>query len=187
MRVVDAGVHEVGGADLHRAAARDQELERVLRGRDAADADHRDRTARAACQAMRTAIGRMAGPGEAAGAEGQPRPARLDVDRQAEQRVDAGERVGARLLADAREDRDVGDVRRELGDHGQPRGLAHRRHHLVGHLRVAAEGHAALLHVGAGDVDLERGDARARRRRMRVTSAYSSTVSPQTFTSTAVS
>ena len=54
-------------------------------------------------------------------------------------------------------------------------------------LRVAAEGHPALLHVRAGDVDLEAGDARRLRRTMRATSAYSSTVSPQTFTTTAVS
>ena len=62
------------------------------------------RTARAACHAMRTATGRIAGPGQPAGAEAEPRPARLDVDRQAEQGVDAGERVGAGLLGRARED-----------------------------------------------------------------------------------
>ena len=39
---------------------------------------------------------------------------------------------------------------------------AHGRHHRVRHLRVAAEGHPALLHVRAGDVDLEAGDARRR-------------------------
>ena len=79
------------------------------------------------------------------------------------------------------------DVRRELRDDGQARRLAHRGHHLVGHARVAAEGHPALLDVRAGDVDLEAAPRRARRRAMRVTSAYSSTVSPQTLTSTAVS
>src|SRR5947209_5005347 len=36
------GVHERGGADLHRAAPGDQELERILRPHDAANADHRD-------------------------------------------------------------------------------------------------------------------------------------------------
>ena len=163
--LVDAGVDEVRGADLHRAAARDQELERVLGGGDAADPDHRDldRARRLPGHPHRDRPD--GGPGEPAGAEAEPRPPRLDVDREAEQRVDAGERVGARLLGGAGEHRDVGDVRRELGDDGQPRRLAHRGHHLVRHARVAAEGHPALLHVRAGDVDLEAGDAAARRRR----------------------
>ena len=49
---------------------------------------------------------------------------------------------------------------RELRDDGQAGGRAHRGHHLVGHARVAAEGHAPLLDVRAGDVDLEPGDPR---------------------------
>src|SRR5579859_993357 len=44
--VMDAGdrvrVHEGRGADLHRAASGDEELERVLGGHDPADANHRD-------------------------------------------------------------------------------------------------------------------------------------------------
>src|SRR4029078_4116487 len=39
---VDAGIHEVGRPDLHRAAPRDEELQRVLGAGDAADADDRD-------------------------------------------------------------------------------------------------------------------------------------------------
>ena len=128
--------------------------------RDPADPDHRDAHRARGLPGHAHGDGPDGGAGEAAGAEGRARPARLDVDREAQQRVDAGERVGARLLARPREQRDVGHVRRELGDDGQRGRLAHRRHHLVGHLGVAAEGDAALLHVGAGDVDLQRGHAR---------------------------
>ena len=126
---------------------------------DAADADHRDPDRARGLPRHPHGDGPDGRAGEPAGAEAEPRPARLHVDREAEQRVDAGQRVGPRLLGGAGEDRDVGHVGRELGDDGQARRLAHRGHHLVGHARVAAEGHAALLHVGAGDVDLEPGDA----------------------------
>src|SRR5438067_675848 len=40
--VVHAGIDEVGGADLHGPASRDEELEGVRGARDAADADDRD-------------------------------------------------------------------------------------------------------------------------------------------------
>ena len=59
---------------------------------------------------------------------------------------------------------DVRDVGRELDDDRQGDGLPHATGDLLGELRALAEVQAAL-HVGAADVDLERGDAgRALRR-----------------------
>ena len=84
MRSWMPGVHEVRGADLDRPAARDQELEGVARREEMPPTPITGIfTARAACQAMRTATGRMAGPERPAGAEGELRAARLDVDGEA--------------------------------------------------------------------------------------------------------
>ena len=77
------------------------------------------RTARAACQVMRTATGRMAGPERPPVPKASRGWRRLDVDREAEEGVDAGEGVGPGLLGRPREDGDVAHVGRQLRDHGR--------------------------------------------------------------------
>ena len=103
-----ARVDEGGRAHLHRGAARDQELERVLRPRDPADPDHRD------AHRARRLVGQVHGErpdrraGEAAGPEAEPRRVGVEVDRHADEGVDRAQRVGAGRLDRARDDADVG-------------------------------------------------------------------------------
>lgn len=113
------GVDEVGGADCDRARTGEEELHRVFAGHDAAHADHRNlhRAGRFVDHAHRDRFER--GAGEAAGAVGDLRLARLDVDRHGGDRVDEGDRVAAGGLDRAGELTDVGDVRTEFGDQWQ--------------------------------------------------------------------
>ena len=74
-----------------------------------------------------------------------------------EQGVDQREAVGAGVGAGARDQRDVGDVGRQLGEHrlGRVGRAPHRADHPRRGDRVAGEHLAAVLDVRAGDVDLE--------------------------------
>src|SRR5690606_7321539 len=76
--------------------------------------------------------------------------------------VDEGEAVGARVDAGQRYGDDVRDVGGELGEDGDagPHLVADRPHDGRGGGRVPGEHAAAVLDVGAGDVDLDAGDAR---------------------------
>ncbi len=87
------------------------------------------------------------------------RPARLDVDDHREKRVDERHGVGAGVFGRARERRDVGDVRRQLGNQRQPCHLAHGADDVEGAVQAAAELDAAFLDVRARDVQLDCGDA----------------------------
>ena len=82
---------------------------------------------------------------------------RVGVDHHAEQRVDQREPVGAGVGARPGDERDVGDVGRELGEDRLARvgGPPHRADHPRGRDRVAGEHLAAALDVRAGDVDLD--------------------------------
>src|SRR5258706_11257400 len=122
----DAWVAEVRSADLHGARARDEELDHVLDRLDAAHPDdrhvregalhlphhpQRDRTDR--------------GPGEAARREADLRLAPREVDREADDRVDEGENLGAALDGRRRARDDVARVGRELHDEREPRRGTH--------------------------------------------------------------
>ena len=106
-------------AEPDRRRAGEHELERVVRRLDAALADDRN-AALAALLIHLMHLEQRDRPdrraGQAALDVADDRPARLDVDRHAHQRVDDGEGVGARVDARARVRRDVGLVRRELRD-----------------------------------------------------------------------
>ena len=108
---------------------------------------------------MRTAIGRIAGPLRPPSTLRDLRPPRLDVDRHRQERVDQRDRIGAGIFGGARERGHVGDVRRQLRNHRQVRGLLDRADDVVGAGQAAAELDAAFLDVRARDVQLDRGDA----------------------------
>ncbi len=150
------GIDEIGGADLHGRGAGNHELEDVGRGADAAHADDRKlhRSPALVDHAHRNRTDRRAA--ESADDVRELRPARLDVDRHGEERVHERHGVGAGLFRRARERRDVGHVRRQLGDDRQRRDLAHGADDGVRAGEAAAERDAAFLDVGARDVELER-------------------------------
>ncbi len=154
-----------GGADLHGAAAEEDELRRVAPVADAADAGERQRglgighdllhhvqrdgldrgAAVAAVGAFAVDVG--------ARREGVEIDAGDGVDG-----VDGGEAVGAAALGRAGHGADVGDVGRELDEHRGARLLLDPRgDHLrvLGHL-ADGRAHAALAHaVRAAEVELE--------------------------------
>src|SRR5439155_24583953 len=91
VRDLDRGVRvrEVGGSHLHRPGAREEELDRVARRRDATHPDDRD-----ARQRLRDLVdaadgdGTDGGPREPAGHRGEARAERLHVDRHPKESVD---------------------------------------------------------------------------------------------------
>ena len=82
------GIDEGGRANLDGGAARDQELERVLGAHDAADPDHRDAHRSRGLMREVDCQWTYGRPGQASCAEAEPRPARVEVDRHAHERVD---------------------------------------------------------------------------------------------------
>ncbi len=80
---------------------------------------------------------------------------RVHVDGHGEERVDQRHGVGAGVFCGAGERRDVGDIRRQLGDDRQTRHPAHRADDLVGARQAAAERDAPFFDVGARDIQLE--------------------------------
>ena len=80
---------------------------------------------------MRTAIGRIAGPLSPPTMFESFGRRVCDVDGHGEERVDQRDGVGAGFLRGARERRDVGDIRRQLGNDRQTRHLAHRADDVV--------------------------------------------------------
>ena len=115
----DERIDEVHGADLHRVRARDHELEHVVGRGDAAHADDRDLHGAAALVDHPHGDRPDRRAAQAADDVGQLRAPGVDVDRHREERVDERDGVGAGVLGRPRERRDVGDVRRQLGNHRQ--------------------------------------------------------------------
>src|SRR5690606_20706472 len=141
----------------------EDELQRVQAGGDAADPDDgrgRQRGVHLVDAADRDRPD--GGSRQAAGHAGERGPQRLRVDRHPLDGVDEGEAVGARVDAGQRYGDDVRDVWGELGEDGDagPHLVADRPHDGRGGGRVPGEHAAAVLDVGAGDVDLDAGDAR---------------------------
>ena len=105
----------------------------------------------------------------------------LDIDRHAHQGVDHRESHPSRPRCTRRA---LPAMSVWFGDSLVISGLSGDRaaggHHARRHLRVIAEGHAAFLDIRAGDVDLDGVDGRVMSS-SRVTSAYSSTVEPETL------
>ena len=154
----DGGVDEVGGADLDGLGAGHEELQRVGRRGDATEADdgYLHRMGHLPYHADSHRLDRRAA--EATGDGAEHGSATLHVDGHAEHRVDKADAVGAGALDGLGDVDDAGNVGRELHYQGFMVYLAHLRDHLGGHLGVGAETHAALLDVGAGDVELDGGD-----------------------------
>ena len=90
----------------------------------------------------------------------EERAAALDVDQHRGDRVADRERVRALALRRAGERDDVRDVRRELDEERQPRRRARGAHDGGERPRIGAERGAALVDVGARDVELDRRAAR---------------------------
>ena len=89
----------------------------------------------------------------------------VQVDGHRLEGVDQREGVGAGRLARECHLDDVLGVRRQLDYQRFAAHFAHLGHHLAGHFRLDAEGHAAALHVRAGDVQLQHVDVRVREQR----------------------
>ena len=112
-------------------------------------------TARAACQAMRTATGRIAGP-ERPPVPKARRGLRVSTSIARPSRVLMQERASAPASAHARAKTAMSPTLGEsFGITGSRVAFRTALHDLVGHHGVAAEGHPALLDVRARDVDLE--------------------------------
>ena len=147
-----------GGADAHRAGAGDQEFERVFGTGDAALADD-------GSPVLAAYLIDLVYFQQGDGFDGWPRQpplvvpddrgAGLDVDRHPHQGIDNGEGVRARFQTDPGAGGDVGLIGRELGDEGLGGGGPTGGYYLCRQLPIIAEGRAALLDIGTGDVDLD--------------------------------
>ena len=93
--------------------------------------------------------------GEAAHLVGDDGPAAPDVDAHAQQGVDQGDAVRAGVLAGPGDGHDVRDVGAEFEEDGLAGDGLDGFRHRGGRGRVGAEGHAAVVHVGAGHVDFQ--------------------------------
>src|SRR5438309_7188627 len=155
-----ARVEVIGSADLHRGRASQQKLDNVCSGSNAAQADdgnvHRMRGF--IYHAQRDGLdGRPAQPG---GDIGNARPASLSVNRHGDESVDQRDGVSPGVFRGAGHARDAGDVGRELDDHRPgPSGILGGDHNFFQRHWITAEYDAAMLGVGAGDVQLVSGDA----------------------------
>ena len=150
---------EVRGADLHGRRAGDEEIHHVVDRGDAADADDRDldRAGRLKNRPQRDRLdGRAAQSAHHAAQLRAPPP---PVDGHAQAGVDDRDGIAAAGLGGAGDGRDIGDVRRQLGDHRHARDFADAGDDRLAHRRVGAEIDAAA-DVRAGDVQLQGIDAR---------------------------
>jgi hypothetical protein len=79
---------------------------------------------------------------------------RVLVEEEAGKRVDECQAIGTGIDGDSRRGADVGQVGRKLHDEGPVRVPAGRPHHFGEEIIAGAEDGSALLHVGAGHVEL---------------------------------
>ena len=108
----DSRVAEARRSDLDGVRPRDEELDDVLGRLDAADTEDRDVRQGLPDLPDHTDGDRAdRGAGQAAGREADLRLARLDVDCEADERVDQGEDVSSAIDGRPRRGDDVGDVR----------------------------------------------------------------------------
>ena len=153
-------MHEICRPHLHRPRPGDQKFQRIGPGGNPPQANHRHAhgTRNLPDHPQRQRLD--GGAGKAPGGLSQTRAARLQIDRHAGPGISHRQRIGTRLSGSAGKRRDVGDVGRELHHQRPPdRRAPGGAHHLAGEVRVNAELHAALFHVGAGDVQLVGGQA----------------------------
>src|SRR5262245_17644675 len=152
-----AWIVERRGAHTDRGRARQQHLDRVDACRDAPGAD--DRHARmCAGDVVHGSEGDRLDrrTGQAASARAERGPAPLGVDDEAEQRVDERETGCARSQRGRGDLAQVGDVRRELHEHGKIEiGLVHGLCRRARRRRGVGEHRRAVLEVRAADVDLD--------------------------------
>src|ERR1019366_1593643 len=151
---------EVRGANLDGVRARDEELDDVLDGLDPAhpeDRDFRNGLAHLPHHAQRDGADR--GSRKPAGRETDLRLTALEIDREADERIDQRKRVGPGVDGRVRQRDDVRHVRREFDDERMAGGRADPLHEGGERLGVVPEDHASLDHVRAGDVHLDRGHA----------------------------
>jgi len=114
---------------------------------------------------MRSAIGLMAGAGQAAHHIAQLGLAGADIDGHAQYRVAHHQRIGTGSFGGTRHGRDIRGVRRELGPQGMTSLAAYRTQHLERILRRHGECPSVGLQVGAGDVGFDGRDLRQGQRR----------------------
>ena len=155
-----ARADERRGADLDRGGADGQELERVAARQDAPRSDHRDLHRLRALEAAGERERLDGGTRQPAGLAVEPGMAAPEIDGQTDERVDGGDRAGAAGLAGARQLADRGDVGRELRDQRFRRERPEAPERRLEPPRLRPVAGAALAHVGAREVDLERGDRR---------------------------
>ena len=154
------GADEVHGPDFHRVRTDEDKFQNVLRTGDAADADDRDLDRIADLPDAAQGHGLHGGAGEPPHHIGEQRLAGLHIDAHAGDGVDAGDSIGSGLLGGLGDGGDVRHVGRQLHDDGQvPRVFLDRLGHFGGEGRILSEQHAPVLHVGAGDVHFQTGDA----------------------------
>ena len=81
------------------------------------------------------------------------------INLHADERIDEGYDIRARIFYSEGHLRDTGHIRRQLGDDGMSALRADRTHDLCRRTRIRAKDNPALPDVRTGDVDLERCDA----------------------------
>src|SRR5271154_2228117 len=151
------GVTEALGADPHERGAYVDELAGVSGALHAAHADHGDR------DASRDGghLGERDGPDSRAGgaprATPEPRPPAARRQRRRTQRVDQRDGIRASVLGRLRTGGDVGCIRGQLYDQRLSGAIAGGAQPLRQHVGIGADV-KPRVHVGAGDVQLYRGD-----------------------------
>ena len=148
----DGGVKEVGRTYLYGAGTCHDELYGVRGAGYASKAYDGDINGLGHLIHHAQGYGLDARTGEASRADAEHTLALLYVDGGAHEGVDKAHGVGSLCLHGLGYAHDVGYVGREFHYEGLAIGLAHGTHHAGGSLGGNAEGHAAVVHVGAGDV-----------------------------------
>ena len=149
------GVDQIGRADLHRRGSRQHHLDDVLRRGHAAHADDGDFHRLVDLIHHPHRHREHGGAGHPPGAVGQEGLSCFQIDPHGQQGVDKAHAVGPRVLAGFRHGGDVRDVGAEFHIDRLCRDRLHGFRHRRRRLRAGAEGHAAAVDVGAGDVDLQ--------------------------------
>ncbi len=148
-----------GGAHLDGGGAGQQEFDRIFRSGDAAHADDGNVDGAGGLVDHAQGDGLDGRAGESAGDVAQARLAGFRIDGHGQEGIHQADRVGAGVGGDLGHVGDGGHVGRELDDERPRGGGPGPADQVFERARIGAEGHAAGVDVGAGDVQLVGRDA----------------------------
>ena len=155
-----ARVGVAGRAHLDGGGAGQQIFDHIFRSRDAAHADNWNADGAGGLVNHAQGDGLDGRAGEAAGDVAQPRAAGLGVNRHGQKGIGQADHVGPGLGGNPGHVGDGGHVGRELDDQRAGAGGLGAGHKVFERTWIGAEGHAAGVDVGAGDIQLVSRDSR---------------------------